>query len=560
MRAITGLLTIVIVLFSPVASASDAKATMVLAIGEDQSFEPALKRLKYSALDSKRFARAMEIVSEVPGDQIQLINNVSIHEFRKSSRSVVALLKKNHAIKRFVFYFSGHSDERGLHFQDGLFSKEELHGLLKQIPTQTKISILDSCYSGALAAKGIEPAATEFTIPKSNYDEPTGTVFLTASSADEGAFESSRFGSSVFSNYLLSGLYGHADLNKDGLVTVDELYQYIYQKTRYDNLLLPQSVQQQPEFVSKLQGRGALILSMPQANLQTLHVDPRIKGDIHLQATYGLRSYVIPADQRTAQPLKLPYGEYDFSVQDAGQLGRTSIRLQPNRIASVSLNDLEWSLVKQQEGQFKGAAMPAAVAFKSPEVSTEPTPYTAPSAGSMNLSLSHAAASKSLFSPQVAMGLHSGYFNHQESGPVFSGALVTSIDKIGVVTLEPFMGISVRRNSLYTSVARGTEIGASLLAGSRVLWNPNIAQAEMYGLFGLGPSWINQHWDARGLDNENRQSTAPIGQVGIGVQRPVFASKFRMAAEYRREMTRVEDMNYGNAIAGANIYSVSVLY
>ncbi|MCX6124896.1 MAG: hypothetical protein NTV34_09140 [Proteobacteria bacterium] len=91
---------------------------------------------------------------------------------------------------------------------------------------------------------------------------------MTASSANEGAFESRKLEGSVFSNHVIAGLSGNADLNADGLVTVDVHYQFIYQKTNYDNLMLPASNRQRPEFVSKLQGRGALVLSMPRSNSQ----------------------------------------------------------------------------------------------------------------------------------------------------------------------------------------------------------------------------------------------------------------------------------------------------
>ncbi|MCX6124895.1 MAG: hypothetical protein NTV34_09135 [Proteobacteria bacterium] len=71
------------------------------------------------------------------------------------SREFLGSLNGKPQIRSFVFYFSGPSDERGLHFRDGLFPKDEFHSFLREVPAQVKVAVLDSCYSGALAAKRI---------------------------------------------------------------------------------------------------------------------------------------------------------------------------------------------------------------------------------------------------------------------------------------------------------------------------------------------------------------------------------------------------------------------
>src|SRR5215831_2182234 len=57
-----------------------------------------------------------------------------------------------------------------------------------------------------------------------------GKVWMAAGSANQLAFETSELKHGIFTYYLLAGLSGQADLNRDGLVTVDELFEFVSQK------------------------------------------------------------------------------------------------------------------------------------------------------------------------------------------------------------------------------------------------------------------------------------------------------------------------------------------
>ncbi|MCK7469824.1 MAG: hypothetical protein MZU95_02755 [Desulfomicrobium escambiense] len=55
-----------------------------------------------------------------------------------------------------------------------------------------------------------------------------GKVIITASSANEVSVEKDELQHGVFTYYLLEGLRGKADTDRDGMVTVDEAYRYVY--------------------------------------------------------------------------------------------------------------------------------------------------------------------------------------------------------------------------------------------------------------------------------------------------------------------------------------------
>ena len=103
------------------------------------------------------------------------------------------------------------------------------------------VLLLDCCYSGAFAAnllrRAAEPPAVDVAAPFAG----SGRVVVTASTALQFAHEGERdvlssmveAQPSVFTSAVVDGLRGGAaDLDGDGLVSVDELYDYVHEQVR----------------------------------------------------------------------------------------------------------------------------------------------------------------------------------------------------------------------------------------------------------------------------------------------------------------------------------------
>lgn len=96
--------------------------------------------------------------------------------------------------------------------------------------------LLDCCYSGAFV-RGLRARATEDVQVKDHF-EGRGRVVITASRATEYAFEADKLAvgevqASLFTGAVVEGLAsGRADTNGDGLVTIDELYDYVFDEVR----------------------------------------------------------------------------------------------------------------------------------------------------------------------------------------------------------------------------------------------------------------------------------------------------------------------------------------
>ena len=101
--------------------------------------------------------------------------------------------------------------------------------------SQRQVLVLDCCHSGAFArgTKGAigAPVGTAAAFEGTGY----GRVVLTATDATQYAWEDDQISgasaNSLFTRFLVQGLQtGEADRNRDGRITINELYDYIYER------------------------------------------------------------------------------------------------------------------------------------------------------------------------------------------------------------------------------------------------------------------------------------------------------------------------------------------
>ncbi|MEP7026785.1 MAG: caspase family protein, partial [Actinomycetota bacterium] len=108
------------------------------------------------------------------------------------------------------------------------------------------VLLLDCCYGGAFAQGVAVRAAGDVNVlgsfPRERLPTGRGRAVITASSAMEYAFEGDQLADdtqprpSVFTSALVEGLAtGEADRNQDGWVSLDELYDYVFDKVREQN-------------------------------------------------------------------------------------------------------------------------------------------------------------------------------------------------------------------------------------------------------------------------------------------------------------------------------------
>ncbi len=100
--------------------------------------------------------------------------------------------------------------------------------------SRRQVLILDCCHSGAFARGAKGKAGASVHTASAFEGIGTGRVVLTATDATQYAWEGDQIigqaENSVFTRYLIQGLQsGEADQDQDGRVTLDELYDYVYE-------------------------------------------------------------------------------------------------------------------------------------------------------------------------------------------------------------------------------------------------------------------------------------------------------------------------------------------
>lgn len=150
------------------------------------------------------------------------------------------LFKKAGPNDLIMLYFSGHGVPGAFlpyDFMGGTRNQllhEELIAILRRSRAKHKLCIADACHSGSmLTAKGGRPReAVNLEFYKKLYSSAPSTALIVSSKSNETSVESSGLRQGVFSHFLIRGLKGEADANRDRYVDVQELYQYVRYNVR----------------------------------------------------------------------------------------------------------------------------------------------------------------------------------------------------------------------------------------------------------------------------------------------------------------------------------------
>jgi hypothetical protein len=199
--------------------------------------------LKFTDDDAWRFSSHLQSAEGLGLPEEQIV--VLIDEAATRDNILSSLRKqflKADANDVVMMYFSGHGlDGCFLPVDyDGFNNKirhEEIKKIFKESKAKHKVCIADAChsgsldYSGALASKGPSPVSMN-RLYQAFEDSDGGIALLMSSKAEELSLEDHGLRQGVFTYYLLQGMKGGADRNGDYLISIRELYNFVYGKVR----------------------------------------------------------------------------------------------------------------------------------------------------------------------------------------------------------------------------------------------------------------------------------------------------------------------------------------
>lgn len=356
-----------------------------LFVGANQG-GPGRQTLLWAVRDSQRMSTLMQELGGMVPNDTWFLADPDASTFRSTLAKVSTVLesgRKSSKRLEFMFYYSGHSDEKGLLLKDGPIPYSEIKESLKSSNADISIVMLDSCSSGSFTRTKGGTRTKPFL-----YDDSInmkGYAYITSSSADEAAQESDRLGASFFTHYMISGLRGAADRNADGRVNMNEAYEYAFQET-LASTGSSKDGPQHPSYDIQLQGSGELILSDLSQPSASLVLGADLEGRVFIRD--GDKNLVVELGKARGRILSLALqpGTYTVRLESADRSLEASVALADRKIIGVSLGDFRNA--PRQENRPRGDAADAAIALDpaagpaspDPAVPAAPTAPAAPSA------------------------------------------------------------------------------------------------------------------------------------------------------------------------------------
>ncbi|MFE1941879.1 caspase family protein [Streptomyces massasporeus] len=295
-----------------------------LIIANDRYADQGLKKLKAPAQD----AAALERVLHDPqiGDfEVEVVHNASADIMR---RRIQSFFNDRRRADTLLLHFSCHglkseSGELYLAASDTeppllaatAVASQFVRGCMSGTRAGRSVLFLDCCYGGAFSRGSASVRASgEINVLESfAKDEPAGGrgwAVITASDSMEYSFEDHELTEnsaprpSLFTHAVVEGLEtGEADLDADGNVSLDDLYEYVYRQVREQN------PHQTPKKAAELQGELHLARSR-RGGIKIVAVDspPHVRAALDSEDFLTRQGAVTELCHRLRRP-ELPVAE-----------------------------------------------------------------------------------------------------------------------------------------------------------------------------------------------------------------------------------------------------------
>jgi len=227
------------------------KWAVLIGVSKYRHHENGLGDLEYAARDAQAFREFLLTPQggAFPPDHVRLLlDEQATNEGIRTA--LFTFLVRSQPEDFVVVFFSGHGspdpnnpdnmyllphDAKPLNLGGTALPMRDLGALVDSDIKATRALVLaDACHSGgALRPTGARSVA-QFNLVNKYIEmlgQADGRMIVTASRADEWSLEGERWGGGhgVFSHVLLQGLKGQADSDRDGIVTIGEIVDYVQQ-------------------------------------------------------------------------------------------------------------------------------------------------------------------------------------------------------------------------------------------------------------------------------------------------------------------------------------------
>jgi hypothetical protein len=263
-----------------VSTGSDGRHALVVATARYS--DPKLQQLRAPAADAERLAEVLRDPAKGNFD----VEVLTDERYATLTRRIAGFFRDRRPNDLLLLHFSCHGvkDDRGdlylaatdteldLLSATGV-SAAWLNDQISRTRSRRTVVLLDCCFSGSFPFGMRARSGTTVNAPE--QFEGRGRAIITASSGMEYAYEGDHLNGegqpSVFTEAVVEGLEtGKADLDQDQLVSVDDLYGYVYDRVKES------TPSQTPNKKSEIEGPLYLARSTYRPQVQPATLDPEL--------------------------------------------------------------------------------------------------------------------------------------------------------------------------------------------------------------------------------------------------------------------------------------------
>lgn len=247
-----------------------------LVVGVSKYRDPKIPKLDLSDKDARAFADFLQTQNEIFKEThvTHLLNEkatkLEVEKYlyytlpKAGKEDTVILFFSGHGAldprrpDEFLYYFVPYDAETEYIGTTGV----KMSGLefLKGVTAERVLIIADACYAGGFSkgSKSLDPSMELF---RQEVRNSSGRAIITSGTEKQLSWEAPNAKNSVFTHNFLEGLKGKADKDKDGIVSLDEAYQYAYARTKEET-----DGRQQPQKEEKIVGAFPLSFVGPRVS------------------------------------------------------------------------------------------------------------------------------------------------------------------------------------------------------------------------------------------------------------------------------------------------------
>jgi uncharacterized caspase-like protein/Tfp pilus assembly protein PilF len=214
---------------------------LVIGVARYRNLDASENVLKYAESDAQAIHNVLisknggsfpaENVRSLIGPQATLANirdaleNWLPSQAREADRVVIFFAGHGYLDERMRTYLAPYDVERN-RLEQTAYPMDQLAQVMGQkIRSRWKVLFADACHAGGLTPDAVERV-------NDSLQAATQMLVFTATRKREQSFEDNELRHGVFSYYLVKAMEGHADSDEDGVVTADEMIDYVRNQVR----------------------------------------------------------------------------------------------------------------------------------------------------------------------------------------------------------------------------------------------------------------------------------------------------------------------------------------